>query len=79
MKYNTFIKSSKITKYPFQSIASIKSDFFTCYFKNNIDLIANFKSFTKSSADEIQIDKGNLFAEMLKNVQSNCCQKKRKY
>ena len=76
MIYNTFIKTPKSTKYLFQSVASIKPDSFTCYFKDNIELLANFKSFTKSNSEEIQSDKGNLFAEMFKNDKFNCCNRR---
>ena len=48
-------------------------DCFSCYFRDNIELLANFKNFTKSNPEEIQLDKGNLFAEMIKNDQFNCC------
>ena len=70
--YNTFIKAGKSKKYLFQNVASIMPDCFTCYFKENVELLANFKSFTKSNPEEIQTDKGNLFAEMLKNDEFSC-------
>jgi hypothetical protein len=57
--YNTFIKIGKSQKYLFQNVASIMPDCFTCYFKENVELLANFKSFTKSNPEEIQTDKGN--------------------
>ena len=74
--YDTFVKTTKSTKYLFQNVASILPDYFTCYFKDNIELLANFKSFIKSTPDEIQTDKGNLFAEMVKNDVFSFCNRK---
>ena len=74
--YDTFVKTPKSTKYLFQNVASILPDYFTCYFKDNIELLANFKSFIKSTPDEIQTDKGNLFAEMVKNDVFSFCNRK---
>ena len=74
--YNTFIKTGKSQKYLFQNIASITPDCFTLYLKENVELLANFKSFTKTAPEEIQTDKGNLFAEMIKNDEFNCCNRR---
>ena len=74
--YDTFVKTPKSTKYLFQNVASILPDYFTCYFKDNIELLANFKSFIKSTPDEIQTDKGNLFAEMVKNDVFSFCNRR---
>ena len=49
---------------------------FSCYFRDNIELLSIFKNFTKSNPEEIQSNKGNLFAEMIKKDQFYCCNKK---
>ena len=73
--YNTFLNTQKGTKYLFQSKASILSDCFTCYLKDNVDLLANFKSVTKSNSEEITLKTGNLFVQMIKNQQNSCFHK----
>ena len=73
--YNTFLNTPKGTKYLFQNNASIIPDFYNCAFKDNIKLKARFTSLIKSSPDEIQLDTGNLFTEMLKTEKFCCCDK----
>ena len=75
--YNTFLNTQKGTKYLFQSQASILSDIFTCYLKDNVDLLANFKSVTKSNPEEINSEEGNLYVQMIKNQQNSFCHKEK--
>ena len=54
--FNTFLNTPKGTKYLFQSFASIIPDFNPCIFKDNIKLIAKFKSLIKSNSEEISLE-----------------------
>jgi len=74
--FNTFLKTPKGIKYLFQNNASINPDFYNCTFKDNIKLQARFTSSIKSNPNEIlQLNTGNLFAEMLKTEKFCCCDK----
>ena len=73
--FNTFLNTTNGIKYLFQSNASINPDCYDCTFKDNIKLEARFTSLIKSNSEEINLDTGNLFAEMLKNEKFCCCDK----
>ena len=70
--FNTFLNTPKGIKYLFQSNASINPDLYNCTFKDNIRLEARFTSLTKKNSEEISLDTGNPFTEMLKKEKS-CC------
>ena len=72
--FNTFLNTPKGIKYLFQSNASINPDF-NCTFKDNLKLQARFTSLIKSNPEEITLNTGNLFTEMLKTEKFCCCPK----
>lgn len=76
--FNTFLKTPKGIKYLFQNNALINPDFYNCTFKDNIKLEARFTSLIKSNPEEIKLDTGNLFIEMLK-TEKFCCFIKKKF
>ena len=73
--FNTFLNTPKGIKYLFQNNASINPDFYNCTFKDNIKLQARFTSLIKSNQEEITLNTGNPFTEMLKTEKFCCCDK----
>ena len=73
--FNTFLNTPKGIKYLFQNSASIIPDFYNCTFKENIKLQARFTSLIKSNPQEITLNTGNPFTEMLKTEKFCCCDK----
>ena len=73
--YNTFLNTPKGIKYLFQSNASIIPDIYSCTFKDNIKLEARFTTLLKSNSEEISLDSGTQFTEMLKREKFCCCDK----
>ena len=71
--FNTFLNTNKGIKYLFRSNSSITPDSCKCFFRKNIELVANFKSFTISKSEEITSNAGTLYAEMNKYDNFNCC------
>ena len=73
--FNTFLNTPKGIKYLFQNNATINPDPYNCTFKENIKLQARFTSLIKSNPQEITLDTGNPFTEMLKTEKFCCCDK----